>query len=294
VGRKTRNRRAKSAPVTYTLRSTPNWPLLALSILGMLLTAYLTWAKFSSSALQGCAVGGGCDLVLTSRWATLLGVPTSLWGFLGYAALAAIAFVRREDQQRSWAWTVAVFGVCYSVYLTIVSLTVLHSACPYCLTSLTLMSAILALVLVQGPFAVARRSWLGLAGRVAVAAVVILAAHAVYTAPQEEPTGPEDPKIRALAEHLKDKGVLFYGASWCPHCQEQKRLFGASARRLPYVECNLAGPNAPQASACTQAGVDTYPTWFINGRRYAVGQVLTLAELANATGFPDAAAFKTQ
>ena len=110
------------------------------------------------------------------------------------------------------------------------------------------------------------------------------------------------PKIRmelpleekTLAEHLKEKGVLFYGASWCPHCQEQKRLFGASAKRLPYVECNLAGPNAPQASACTQAGVDTYPTWFINGRRYAVGQVLTLAELANATGFPDAAAFKTQ
>ena len=71
------------------------------------------------------------------------------------------------------------------------------------------------------------------------------------------------------------------------------RLFGASAKRLPYVECNLAGPNAPQASACTQAGVDTYPTWFINGRRYAVGQVLSLAELANATGFPDELATKT-
>src|SRR6266513_3175156 len=140
MSKKSKARRSKSAArETYALRTAPNWPLLALSILGMLLTAYLTWAKFTESAVQGCAVGGGCDVVLGSRWATLLGVPTSLWGFLGYATLAAIAFVRRADQQRSWAWTVAVFGVCYSVYLTIVSLTVLHSACPDCRTSLTLM-----------------------------------------------------------------------------------------------------------------------------------------------------------
>jgi uncharacterized membrane protein/glutaredoxin len=294
MSKKSKARRSKTAArETYTLRAAPNWPLLALSVVGMLLTAYLTWAKFTGGAVQGCSVGGGCDVVLTSRWATLLGLPTSLWGFFGYAALAAIAFVRRTDKQWSWAWTVALVGVCYSVYLTSVSLTMLQSACPYCLTSLALMSSILALTAWQRPLEGARRSWAGLAaGPVALAALVILVAHLAYTAPQEEPGGPEDPKIQALAEHLKDKGVLFYGASWCPHCQEQKRLFGASAKRLPYVECNLAGPNAPQASACTAAGVDTYPTWFVGGRVYAVGKVLTLAELASATGFPDAASFR--
>jgi glutaredoxin len=138
----------------------------------------------------------------------------------------------------------------------------------------------------------AHRSWLGLAaGRVALAAIVILLVHGTNIRPEEEPTGPEDPQVRALAEHLADKGVLFYGASWCPHCQEQKRMFGASAKRLPYVECNLAGPTAPQASACSAAGVNTYPTWVINGRRF-VGQVMTLAELADATDFPQAGSFR--
>ena len=260
----------------------------------MLLTAYLSWAALAHAAVQGCTAGGGCDVVLTSRWAKLLGVPTSLWGFVAYAALAAIAFVRRTDQHWAWAWTVAFFGVCYSLYLTTVSLTILQSACPYCLTSLALMSGTLALVVFQRPAELAHRSWLGLtASRAAMAAVVILVAHASYTAPLEEPSGPEDPKIRALAEHLADKGVLFYGASWCPHCQEQKRLFGASAKRLPYVECNLAGPTAPQASACTIAGVDTYPTWVFNDHNRVVGQVLTLAQLADATGFADAASFKS-
>jgi uncharacterized membrane protein/glutaredoxin len=292
MGRKSKTRRSKAAAETFTVRPTPNWPLLALSSVGMVLTAYLSWAALTESAVQGCAVGGGCDVVLGSRWATLLGLPTSLWGFLGYAALGGLAFVRRADRQWSWAFTIALCAVCYSVYLTAVSLTVLQSACPYCLTSLVLMSSILALTVAQRPPEFAGRSWLGQSGgRVALAAVVILFAHLVYTSPQEEPTGPEDPQIRALAEHLKDDGVLFYGASWCPHCQEQKRMFGASARRLPYIECNLAGPTAPQASACSAAGVDTYPTWIINGRRY-VGQVMSLAELAEKTGFPDAARFR--
>jgi uncharacterized membrane protein/glutaredoxin len=287
MSKKSKTRRGSRTPSErHALRPGPNWPLLAVSILGMVLTAYLAWTAFSGGAVQGCSAGGGCDVVLTSRWATLLGLPTSLWGLLGYTALAAIAFVRRADTHWSYAWTVAFFGVCYSVYLTVVSLTVLESACPYCLTSLGLMAGILALVVLQRPPEMAHRSWVGLvAGRGALAAVVILVLHANYAAPQAEPAGPEDPMIRALAQHLTEEGVLFYGASWCPHCQEQKRLFGASARRLPYIECNLAGPNAPQSSACSQAGVQTYPTWVIHGRAI-VGQVLSLAQLADATGFP--------
>ena len=88
---------------------------------------------------------------------------------------------------------------------------------------------------------------------------------------------------------LSEKGATFYGASWCPHCQEQKRIFGASAERLPYVECSLAGPSGPQSMACRQAGIRSYPTWTINGR-VIIGQVMSLADLADASGFPGGAA----
>ena len=293
MSRKPKTRRGPGPrPETQTLRSGPNWPLLALSSLGVLLTGYLAWTAFAGAAVQGCAVGGGCDLVLTSRWATLFGLPTALWGLFGYAALAGVAFVRRAESQWSWAWTLAFFGVCYSVYLTTVSLTVLGSACPYCLTSLALMTGILALVVWQRPPEPARRSWTRLiASRGALAAVVILLVHANYVTPGAEPTGPEDPAIRALAEHLDEEGALFYGASWCPHCQEQKAIFGASVNRLPYIECGRGGPNAPQSAACSSAGIRNYPTWVINGRVF-VGEVLTLARLADVSGFPGAANFK--
>ena len=115
---KTRQR-AKTAAETHALRPGPNWPLLAVSSVGIMLTGYLSWTAFSGGQIQGCAAGGGCDTVLTSPWATLLGLPTAIWGLFAYAGLAALAFVRRADTHWSYAWTAAFFGVCYSVYLTV-------------------------------------------------------------------------------------------------------------------------------------------------------------------------------
>ena len=42
-------------------------------------------------------------------------------------------------------------------------------------------------------------------------------------------------KYDGVAQCLTEKGVKFYGAFWCPHCQNQKKMFGRSARLLPYV-----------------------------------------------------------
>ena len=282
-------RRPAVPPQSHAVRSGPNWPLLAVSSGGIALAAYLSWTALSGVAVQGCAAGGGCDIVLNNRWATLLGLPTAVWGLLAYIALAAVAFVRRVDRQWSYALTIAFFGVCYSVYLTWVSLTILGGACPYCLTSLAVMSGTLALLIWQRPPHGEQRSWARVIGpRAALATLVILVLHGGYIRPEAAPTGPEDPVVRALAEHLADEGALFYGASWCPHCQEQKLLFGPSADRLPYIECSPAGPNTPQAPSCNRAGVQNYPTWVINGRVTA-GEVLSLAQLAEASGFPDAA-----
>jgi len=286
MGRKSRSkRRGKASPLMqHALRTSPNWPLLVLSGIGILLTGYLAWTSFMGAAVKGCAAGGGCDVVLTSRWATLFGLPTAFWGLMAYAGIGGIAFVRRVDQHWSYAFSAAFFGFCYSVYLTTVSLLILEAACPYCLTSLTLMAATLALVIYQRPREMVNRPWRGLLlGRGVLASLVIVSLHLNYTAPLPEPLGPEAPMAQALAVHLTETGVKFYGASWCPHCQEQKRLFGPSASRLPYVECSPNGRNRPGAAICGAIGIRTYPTWIINGQW--ITNVLTLEQLANATGF---------
>lgn len=266
------------------MRPAPNWPLLALALIGMGITAYLTATVWAGQAVAGCAAGGGCDIVLNSRWSKLFGLPTSFWGFLAYAGLGAIAFIKRSDLHWKLAWAAALFGVLYSVYLTGVSLLELKAACPYCLTSLGLMTAILATVAIQRPRELPNFSWpFWLLWTVSGALVLTFVLHLNYTGMSGKSEQPEDPWVRSLAEHLAKSNVKFYGAYWCPHCADQKEMFGSSAHRLPYIECSPYGPEAAQAEACRERGIQSYPTWIINGQRY-VG-ILTLEELARYSEF---------
>lgn len=84
-----------------------------------------------------------------------------------------------------------------------------------------------------------------------------------------------------LAEHLANEGAKMYGAYWCPHCAEQKELFGDAEDAIPYVECAADGENA-QPQLCEEKGIQGYPTWEIGGEFYMGARSLNnLAELSN-------------
>lgn len=86
-------------------------------------------------------------------------------------------------------------------------------------------------------------------------------------------------KYDAFATCLKDQGAVFYGAWWCPHCRDQKKLFGPSEKLLPYVECS--NPDGKSSTpACIEKKIKTYPTWeFRDGSRIeTVASLETLAE----------------
>jgi len=84
-----------------------------------------------------------------------------------------------------------------------------------------------------------------------------------------------------LAQCIKDSGAKFYGAFWCPHCQDQKSMFGDAAELLPYIECSA--PNGrDQLEVCAQAGIKGYPTWeFADGKR--TSGTITLQSLGMLT-----------
>lgn len=66
-------------------------------------------------------------------------------------------------------------------------------------------------------------------------------------------------KFDDFAKALKDRGTVFYGAFWCPHCQAQKAEFGSSKQYLPYVECSNADNS--QKQICVDNKIEAYPTW---------------------------------
>lgn len=108
--------------------------------------------------------------------------------------------------------------------------------------------------------------------------VVVIAGGTWYAVAQSRTPGPLD----GFAQCLKEKKVTFYGAFWCPHCQNQKKLFGKSAKYLPYVECSTAD-SQKQLPVCKDKKIEGYPTWeFADGSRES--RELTLQDLAGRSG----------
>src|SRR3989338_5665230 len=61
-----------------------------------------------------------------------------------------------------------------------------------------------------------------------VAIIVVIIGIFSYAMYQDSIPG----KYDDFTKCLKDKGAIFYGAFWCPHCQKQKSLFGKSKKYL--------------------------------------------------------------
>ncbi len=123
---------------------------------------------------------------------------------------------------------------------------------------------------------------IGIVLGILVLAIIVLAAMGIFKSDEKKAL---EADIIGFAECLKDEGATFYGAFWCPHCQNQKRMFGKKASdALPYVECSTPdGQN--QTEVCKEAGVESYPTWtFADGSRES-GE-LSIQKLAEKTSCP--------
>ena len=93
----------------------------------------------------------------------------------------------------------------------------------------------------------------------------------------------KDHKYDSFARCLASKNAKMYGLYWCPHCADQKEMFGASFRNVPYVECAMKDKPGELAPACKAAGVKLFPSWQFAGEQPREG-VLSLEALSDKTG----------
>lgn len=293
-------------------RSTPwiyRWsrPLIGgIAAVGALGTAYLTVVKLTGGA-AACPTSG-CEQVLSSPYATVLGLPLTLFGFLAYtgmgaAALAPLAINSDAQKQlrskvENWTWLLLFAGaiamVVFSGYLMYLLAFEIQALCLYCLASALFTISMFGLT-------VSGRDWRDTGQLLFVAIVVgmvtLIATLGVYASTNTPPTtANSDPSSSgvttssgqaetALANHLKQIDAKMYGAYWCPHCHEQKQLFGKTAfSQVTYVECDPGGVN-PQPDLCKTVGIRNYPTWEINGQLHPGTKDLpTLAQLSGYQG----------
>jgi uncharacterized membrane protein len=112
----------------------------ALAVVGLLISAYLSWVHYMGVVPVCVGGSGGCETVQTSSYATIFGVPVAVLGLVGYAGLLFSALLGGEAGVYL-AFLIALVGTLFSAYLTYLEVYVIHAICQWCLASAALMVA---------------------------------------------------------------------------------------------------------------------------------------------------------
>ncbi len=304
--------------------------IAAIAACGALTTAYLTYEKLSGGAAV-CPTGG-CDLVLNSAYGTVFGQPLALFGCLAYTGMLIFALIPLavppssnndlHTKLENWTWLLLLAGAVsmtvFSGYLMYLLFFKIKAVCYYCLASALFSISMLVLTIigrvweeigqifftaiVVGMFALI--ATLGIFAK--IDGPVATSASSAQTVADIEPVGQPVTGVGweitttsgaaeiALARHLKQIGAKEYIAWWCPHCHEQKQLFGKEAyKEIDHIECGDGGTDS-RPDLCKAAKIPGFPTWQINGKLYPNVQPLKkLAQIseykgpANFKNFPD-------
>ena len=286
--------------------------MAVLATIGVIDTGSITLKKWGLLGALSCSSQGffgcnGCEKVLSSALGSLFGQPLSLFGGLAYAAILLMAVVplvlqgeaRVNLSQRSW-WGLFLLSTAMAVFSAVllgVMAFGIRDCCPFCILSASLSLALFVLSLIGGEWE--DRGQLVFRGVITalVVGVISLGWAASAGKPAVElgkgvapPVQAESsPAKVALAEYLTSSGARIYTAYWCPHCHEQKELFGRQAtEKLTVIECAPDGRNS-QKALCDTKKIDGYPTWEINGKLDS--GVKPLQKLAELSGYKGSTAY---
>lgn len=129
--------------------------VLVLSAAGTVPAAWLVWIhlllKAQPDSGSFCNFGGyfDCDIVNSSRFASVLGVPIAYGALAMYLLLGALAVAElrgsRPPRVMAFARALGALAVAYSVHLAVVSATSLHALCVFCVGLYAVNTGIAAL-----------------------------------------------------------------------------------------------------------------------------------------------------
>lgn len=109
-----------------------------LALIGLAISAYLTYVHYNPDALV-CGTGG-CDIVQTSQYSTIFGIPIAIFGIVLFVTLIAGLVIR--EFRADWADMISTgilmmltAAVLYWIYLTYLELNVIHAICQWCVAT---------------------------------------------------------------------------------------------------------------------------------------------------------------
>ena len=102
-----------------------------LAVIGLILGTYLMYEQITQSAWRPCTINAtiNCDAVISGEVAKTLGIPTPLYGLVGYTLILIGAFTKNKKLILG----MASFGLVFCMYIAYVELFMLRTICPVCI-----------------------------------------------------------------------------------------------------------------------------------------------------------------
>lgn len=119
--------------------------LKILSVLGILLGAYLLWQQMAQPLFKPCNINAtiNCEAVISGPVAKTLGIPTPLYGLIGYTVILFAAIYKKPKLLLG----TTIFGLGFCLWLAYVELFQLRVICPICIACQLIMLTIFILAL---------------------------------------------------------------------------------------------------------------------------------------------------
>jgi uncharacterized membrane protein len=126
-----------------TLRTT----MIVLATIGLGVASYLTYIHYAGIKPLCGRNGGSCEIVQTSEYSKLAGVPVALIGLIGYITILGSLLAPESETSRfaTVAFTLTGFG--FSCYLTYRELFSIHHICEWCVSSAVIVTILMCLAI---------------------------------------------------------------------------------------------------------------------------------------------------
>jgi len=97
-----------------------------------------------------CVAGEGCEIVNTSVYSQIYGIPVAVLGGLAYVAMLVVLLLEPGNEFFEFngpliVLGISIFGVLYSAYLTYLELYVIRAICEFCVLSAVVLTFMLIL-----------------------------------------------------------------------------------------------------------------------------------------------------
>jgi uncharacterized membrane protein len=112
--------------------------IIIFAVVGLGDSLYLTYGHYHQGALAVCGSSGGCNVVTSSEYSSVAGIPLAVLGVVFYLSVLFLAGLYRKKEERKILRVLAgwaTLGFMMSAYLTYLQAFVIHTLCPLCLAS---------------------------------------------------------------------------------------------------------------------------------------------------------------